>query len=300
MIPLTKLKKDVQFNAELTKGIDVMKGIAAARFHVLERQLTLFEPYFKATAAFMTMPEMRHVRHPFTQVFTPAVGVLMITSNEGFLGGLNNQVISQGLREGGPEGVYVVVGERGVNYIRDARRAFTTFPGIVDHDRLSLAVAVRDQLVRHVLAGQCGRVVVVYPKPISFSVQQVTIEPLLPCAAWEASVPPAAGPMIWESGPEDVVEYVVGEWISYRLEQLFALSRLAELAARAIHLEGSYQELLRIGKKLRVEYFRARHEVIDRSMREIFAAQLLSRHRSRPAAEAEPLAGSDEEELANA
>ena len=53
------------------------------------------------------------------------------------------------------------------------------------------------------------------------------------------------------------------------------MSRLAELAARSVHLEGSTQELQRRGKKLHQQYFRRRHEVIDNSMRELFAARSL-------------------------
>jgi len=51
----------------------------------------------------------------------------------------------------------------------------------------------------------------------------------------------------WESEPADVVAYVVGHWMAHRLEEIFALARLAEFSARAVHLEGSYQELLRQG-----------------------------------------------------
>ena len=50
---------------------------------------------------------------------------------------------------------------------------------------------------------------------------------------------------------------------------------MAELSARAVHLEGSTQELQREGKKLRQQYFRKRHELIDSSMRELFAARVI-------------------------
>ena len=59
------------------------------------------------------------------------------------------------------------------------------------------------------------------------------------------------------------------------LVDIFGMSRLAELAARSVHLEGSSQELQRRGKTLQLRYFRERHEVIDRSMRELFASRSL-------------------------
>ncbi len=281
MIPLTRLKKEVQFNGELTNVVNVLKGIAAARFHVLERQLSHFEDFFKVCEDFLTMVDLREVDHPFVKPRTEIVGVLMVTSDAGFLGGLNSQVISAGLHAGQSAGLISVIGERGTNALRDLRKSFTTFPGIQDATRFPLALTVRDHLVRQVLSGQCGRFVVVYPKPISFAVQQVTVESLIPFTAWaqERQVRWSPSRVIWESGPPKIVEYVLTQWIGHRLAAIFALSRLAELAARAVHLEGSYQELTRLGKRLKLQYFRAKHEIIDRSMREIFAAQLLYREK---------------------
>ena len=180
-----------------------------------------------------------------------------------------------------------VIGERGAGAARDLRREFASFPGIQDHSRFALASAVRDHLVRQVLSGQCGRVVVVYPKPVSFSVQQVVAEPLLPVTAWaeDAARHRVSAQTLWESQPESILEYVTTQWIAQRLSTIFGLSRLAEMAARFIHLEGSFQELTRQGKKLKLNYFRSKHEVIDRSMREIFAAQLLYKKKEEEAHE---------------
>ena len=279
MIPLTRLKRDVQFNQELTKVIDVLKGIAAARFHVLERQLHLFDRGVNAAAEFVGIADLPRVSHPFAQAQTETVGALIVTSDTGFLGGLNTQVVNAALREVGTGGLLTVVGERGASSVRESRREATVFPGIEDATRTSLAAAVTEHLLRQVLEGACGRLVVAYPRYVSSSSQQVTVEVLLPCSEWSLPAPQGGGDgeVEWESSVADVVEYVVTQWLGSRLEQIFSLSRLAELAARMIHLEGSYQELMRQGKAIKFQYFRARHEVIDRSMREIFAAQLLSR-----------------------
>ena len=273
MIPLTKLKKDVYFNGELTKVVDVLKGIAASRYYVLERQLALFEQFFQVCEEFFVSVDLTRLDHPFVRPSNSKASVLLVTTDAGFLGGLNSQVVNTGLKEGGPDAAYSVIGERGASAMRDLRYECAPFPGIQDDGREGLAFAVRDHLVRQVLTGECGRVTVVYPKPVSFSVQEVTVEHLIPFGAGKK--PTGGSDLLWESHPEDVVEYVVTQWIGHRLSALFGLSRLSELAARSVHLEGSYQELNRIGKKLRHEYFRSRHEVIDRSMREIFAAQLL-------------------------
>jgi len=59
------------------------------------------------------------------------------------------------------------------------------------------------------------------------------------------------------------------------VHEIFGLSRLAEFAARFVHLEESSQKLKDMDGKLQQEYFRVRHELIDRNMRELFSARLL-------------------------
>ena len=78
-----------------------------------------------------------------------------------------------------------------------------------------------------------------------------------------------------ESSLEHVLEYLVWAWLGGKLYEALGSSRLAELAARSVHLEGSTQELQRRRGRLMRRYFRERKEVIDRSMRELFAARAL-------------------------
>ncbi|MBI4340955.1 MAG: F0F1 ATP synthase subunit gamma [Candidatus Omnitrophica bacterium] len=277
MIPLVKLKKDVQFNGLFTKIVDAMKGIAAARFYVLQRRLSLFEPFSDAAGTLLAGMHLQGVAHPFLRPTVQRTGVVLVTSDEGFLGGLNAQIISAGLQEAGANPLLMIVGSQGRNYVREAASKATVFPGIADATRFQGAVALRDHLVRQVLQGSCGRVMIAYPKALSFAVQQVQVESLIPCTGWiaVAKQPAHAVGLLWESDPAAVVEYVVTGWLAHRLDEIFAMSRLAELSARAVHLEGSYQELIRQGKKLKASYLRTRHEVIDRSIREISASQLM-------------------------
>jgi len=62
-------------------------------------------------------------------------------------------------------------------------------------------------------------------------------------------------------------------WLGRVLYEALGQSRLAEFSARSMHLEQGTQELGREGVKLTQTYHRARRELIDRSMRELFAAR---------------------------
>lgn len=277
MIPLVKLKKEVEFNTDLKHIVDALKGIALSRFHILQRELAIFDRFPALAGNILAGISLDKVDHPFVSPVSKKTSVLMVTTDTGFLGGLNTQVLTTGLKEGGADGLYSVIGERGANYLSDQHRECTVFPAIDDRARGQLAARIRTHLLEQVLRGECGRLIVVFPKPISLGLQKIEAETLLPCKEWlevgQERLDP--GEFIWESRPQDILTYVMTFWIEHRLDAIFAMSRVSELGARVMHLEGSYQELVRQGKKLHHDYFRSRHEVIDRSMREVFASQLL-------------------------
>jgi F0F1-type ATP synthase gamma subunit len=78
-----------------------------------------------------------------------------------------------------------------------------------------------------------------------------------------------------ETSPGDLVEYLTTIWLGQKVFDVLQLSRLAEFAARTIHLEESSQRVKDIDRKLQLRYFRIRHEIIDQQMRELFTARSL-------------------------
>jgi hypothetical protein len=65
--------------------------------------------------------------------------------------------------------------------------------------------------------------------------------------------------------------------VASKLYEVLEASKLAEFSARAMHLEGSVQNVERQQKKLQHMCFKATHERIDKGMRESFAAKSIKR-----------------------
>ena len=193
------------------------------------------------------------------------------------------QVVSRALAElGNNPGQLVVVGDRGKMYAQESGVPFVAYPGIQDEERLPQAFQLRDYLFRNALRGKFGLLKVVYPHPISFTVQRVetvTFFPFLPDSLAAKQQDPdkarVISNVIFESKLEDIVEYLVYLWMGQRIYDIFGLSRLSEFAARYVHLEDSLRRLKEMDTKLKLQYFRVRHEIIDQSMRELFSARLL-------------------------
>ena len=278
MAGITQLKKDIQFNGRLGGLLSILKSIAAQQYQALEETLKANPALFESLQVIAGMFDLDHLSHPFTKGNGP-VGVIAVTSDTGMLGGLNQQVITAALREYRKEpGELMVVGTRGVLYIREHRVPCREFPGIQEETRRSLAEQVRDYALNRVLQHQLGRLVIAYPRSISFAVQRVDVVQALPCQSWLKGADPAVprmggGPILMESPIERVLEYVVWVWLAEKLYEVFGSSRLSEFGARSAHLESSTQELNRRRTRLMRRYFRERREVIDRGMRELFAAR---------------------------
>ena len=282
MASIIRLKQEIQFNTRLGSLLDVLKSIAAQQFQILERSMRTNPVFLEALQGIVYTFDLDSVAHPFTQD-RGSCGVIAVTSNSGLLGGLNQQVVNVAMREYRKQpGELIIIGERGLSYVKEQGLAFHAFPGVEDDQRETLAAQIRSYALSQVLQQRLGSLTIVHPHALSFTHQQVEVKPVLPCQRWAqaASIPQGVrgGTIIMESALPDIIEYAVWLWLGVTLYEVFGLSRLAELAARAVHLEGSSQELQSRGQTLKRKYFRLRHEAIDANMRELFAARSLFGH----------------------
>ncbi|KPK96467.1 MAG: hypothetical protein AMJ95_14115 [Omnitrophica WOR_2 bacterium SM23_72] len=278
MKTLSVLKKDMEFNKSLSSLIDVLKNIAVAQYRMLERRIKSYEKFELFLGSFFELIDLKYLTHPFIRPRHQQLGVVAVTSDSGLLGGLNMQVVNNALVElEQTPGQLIVIGERGKIYARDNRVSFIAFPGIKDEERYAQAMQMRNFLLRKIVEGAFGGLKVVYPRPLSFTVQRVETIQFLPFAPASltrrstAEIPVC----LYESPPGELVAYLVYLWMGHKLFEIFGLSRLAEFSARYVHLEESLQKLKDMDNKLRLQYFKARHELIDRTMRELFSARLL-------------------------
>ena len=277
-------KKELTFHREFTELIEIIKEIAASQFRSLEsNKEERFAKFLESFDGFFEMLGSLKVEDVFTAVMSDVTGLILVTSDEGFMGGLNSKVIHAGLEktQNGKRNI-IVVGEQGANYLKDLKLEYTAFPGVAPEERYERAVALKDFIVGEVLKKKMGRVFVSYPKPVSLTAQTAEVMALLPFT--EASIRKETEPIhddkdrrvIMESSLKGIMDYLAGMWMTYKLYNIFEDSKLAELSARMMSLEESYGALSQKEEVLQHRYFRAYHEMVDKGMREIFASKLLS------------------------
>lgn len=287
---LKKLREELRFNTEMVNLIDTLKNIAASQYHQMEKEKVRFNQFMDAFSEFFRIVNLVDVRNPLVKEMSDVRGILVVTSDSGFMGGLNQAVMRAAFNAQGsrPDGrtAYMVVGEKGAGLTREQGKQFKFFEGVQQQTLYGQSVEIKDYIVREVLAERMGRVLVAYPVALSFSAQTVRVIDILPCGhLFDESVETEVSrrtrgqrfleemrQVVVESSFSDIAEYLSSAWAASKLFEVFEDSKLAEFSARAMHLEGSLQKLEEREKQYRHLFFKASHEKIDKGMRDSFSA----------------------------
>ncbi len=277
---LSQIKKDLDFNLNLYNLIEVLKEIAIAQYKILEKKIRTFEDVFSALGDIFALMQSSNVDHPLLRTAGRQPGVIALTSDAGLLGGLNMGVMTQAIKEAEKSRAkLIIIGEKGQMYAQESGLPFVIFKGVKDETRFAQAQELRNYILDEELNLRLGDLKIVYPVALSIVSQQVKTLQLFPFTKPEQFRQPAGQSqpldVVLESTPEDILQYWIHLYLGQKFYQIFGLSRLAELSARFSHLESSKTKIDQLNKDLRLQYFRQRHEMIDKNMRELFAARLV-------------------------
>jgi len=286
MLQLKKLRKELSFNKEISGIINVLKMVASSEFYRLQKARKALDEFMDYLQSFFQLFDIRQLQHPFLEQSSLPPAVLLITSDAGFLGKLNVDVVNAALEQctsTSMEEKLIVAGNQGVRYIEETGRNFTSFPGISDEIDYEEAVRLADFVFQGVLNKEFSRTVIVYPRFVSFTSWTIQVYQLLPCRflfrEGSASGNEEEEKVIIEPTRGKVLEYLIKTWLNYILYGIFWESKLSEWSARTMHLESSAEEIKRSDKRMRFKYFRALHEVSDKNIREIFSSRSAMGHR---------------------
>ncbi|MBU1061811.1 MAG: F0F1 ATP synthase subunit gamma [Candidatus Omnitrophica bacterium] len=276
MRTLVSVKKDMEFNKGLSLLIETLKSIAIAQYYMMEKRSNVFKEFFPSIESFLKDIDMDTVNHVFMKAKGRAQAIVAITTDAGFLGGLNMKVINAALEEAQKmPTTMIIIGARGKMYVSGQGYSTVNFPGIQDEERHTQAMQLRDYIFQKALANEFDTVKVVHPRAVSFGVQHIETVSFLPFRPPDVSkaIPALNQDIILESRPGDMIEYLVYLWMGEKLHYIFGVSQLAEFSARYIHLDESSEKLKDEDKKVRLEYFRVRHELADRALRELISGR---------------------------
>jgi len=277
MLSLVNLQKDRKLVSELHSVIDVLKGFSIMQLRSLQQGEwdktfpELLEDSFRIL-------NLQYVAHPFLKD-NPDLpkAIVVLTSDEGFTGELNTLLIEEAELRWKLRDELVVLGERGINFLRSRGREFVEFKRQREKEfTYDDARHLSAYLARNYLGKVFGRADFIYPRFISLTKQIVVARRLLPFHPQKAikkkkRVPRGA---IIEPDVSSLVDILVRLWLMQAIYEIFREAQLAQTAARILQLEGSSQELSVREKKLRQQYFKRLHAINDSKIHEILASRI--------------------------
>ena len=279
MITLMRLKQELRLSEDLGDIIDVLKSAALIQFRLFQLKDKPSSDFLKELeACFKVFSRRSIMHHPyFTDRQELPTAIVVITSDEGFLGELNTLLINACLdRRRSSNDEIIVLGERGARYFNEVKEKFVAFPGITDEVSLKEIENLRNYLLKGYYH-RFGRILIFYPEFLSLTAQRVTLFQLLPYLGLTEQVitVPKEEDILTEPSFNRVLDALIKFWLASKLLHIFWSTKLSEFSARIMHLEGSTQELAHLNHRLAFDYFRNVHALNDKTIREISASKVL-------------------------
>lgn len=278
MINIAQLKQNLDFNRDLGELIEIMRLASTSQFNQFRSYRPAW-PEFSASlekALALIPPDQRGSDFFVLRPGKPSA-IILLTSDEGFLGELNSALINRLFGEKKEGDRIIVLGQQGINYLKELNLDFQEFSAFSDKPELKQIEDVRDYALGLYLKGEVSRIAVVYASFQSLTAQHAESETLLPFQVGKAPAKNIKGELLIEPGSKEVIEGLVRLWLYAKLYQIFWAGKLSEFGARIMHLESSSQELTRTNQGLRLEYFKYLHGLSDKTIREIYASRLAVR-----------------------
>ena len=268
---LDKRRKSIRNIRKITRTMEL---IATARFKkAMDRAAaaTAYTQRITQLVADLTKSGLE-VSHPLLEQRdeTHRAGLLILTSNKGYCGGFNGNLLRAGtarweeLNAEVPECRLEISGKKGIKGMRFRGmvpdQEFTHFEDKPSFDEVDVLAS---RYLDAFTIGKLDRLDVVYMKFHSVARQEVAIETLLPLGSLDDPSTPdseASGETQYEflPSPESILEEVVPTSFKVKLFKCFLDSAVSDQVARMIAMKGATENAGELIKALSMQYNRAR------------------------------------------
>jgi F-type H+-transporting ATPase subunit gamma len=239
--------RGIQAIAKITRAQEL---IAASRIIRAQQRVHDAVPYSRAIVEALEAVVSRsgQIDHPLVREpeNPQRAAVLILTSDRGFCGGYNANVLrtAQGLRallaERSVEPVTYVVGRRGIAWHRfRSREMAAQWLGFSENPRSGnahdVATTVLEAFGQPADEGGVDEIYVVYTEFVSMLTQNAVVHRILPVEIEETTAEPPTGPVPlyeFEPSPQDVLDALLPWYVESRIYHALLESAASEIAAR--------------------------------------------------------------------
>ena len=278
----------VQSIAKITRAQEL---IASSRIVRAQQQQRAAEPYARelTRAVEAVISRSTNITHPFTtEPQNPTrAAVLILTSDQGFAGAYNANVLRESarlresLRERGVQPVLYVAGRKGISWHRFRELELAgSWSGFSAQPRYRDAKAIADVLLEAFNAGQDGtedaskvdEIHLVGTEFVSMLTQRPSVRRLLPLEITETDEPSPSGPLPqyeFEPGPAEVLDALMPQYVASRIFYALLEAAASELASRRRAMKAATDNANDLIETLTREANNARQAEITQEISEI-------------------------------
>ncbi|WP_067484137.1 F0F1 ATP synthase subunit gamma [Actinomadura hibisca] len=250
MAQLRQLRQRIRSVSSTAKITRAQEMIATSRIVKAQQAVAASKPYADQITQALTALVSHHVGidHPLLneQPEDKRTAVLIVTSDRGFCGGYNANVIREAeslikaLREQGREPIPYVIGNKGLTWYRFRDREMAeSWTGFSDRPTFASAEQIGRRLAADFLKtdaeGGVGEIHVVYTEFISMLSQEVQVRRLMPLEVTEREAEANAAVLPsydFEPSAEAALDLLLPNYIESRIFHMLLQSAASEHAAR--------------------------------------------------------------------
>jgi F-type H+-transporting ATPase subunit gamma len=276
--------RGIQSIAKITRAQEL---IAASRIIKAQQRVRDAGPYAREVIAALEAVVSRtaQIDHPLVrQPETVArAAVLILTSDRGFCGGYNANVLraAQGLRallaERGVEPVTYVVGQRGISWHRfRGRETAEQWHGFSENPKHAnardVAASLTEAFGRPAAEGGVDEIHLVYTEFVSMLTQNAVVRRIVPLEIEETTAEPPTGPVPlyeFEPSPQAVLDAILPLYVESAVYHALLESAASEIAARRRAMKSATDNANDLLEQFTREANKARQAEITQEISEI-------------------------------
>ena len=272
----TKIKS-VQNTRKVTRALEM---VSASKIRKAQERMRTSRPYAHAMKQVIghLAEANTDYQHPFLveRDKVARVGYIVISSDRGLAGGLNNNLFRKLLgeirqfNEQGVEVDMVTIGQKASAFFR---RIKVNMVGSVSHlgdlPRLDDLVGVIKVMLDAYTEGKLDRVYVVYNDFVNTMTQRAAFDQLLPLPASDAPITNHDWDYLYEPDAATVLEHVLTRYVESLVYQAVLENVASEHAARMVAMKSASDNATKLIGDLQLVYNKARQAAITQEISEI-------------------------------
>ena len=272
----TKIKS-VQNTRKVTRALEM---VSASKIRKAQERMKASRPYARAMKQVIghLAEANSEFQHPYLvqRAETKRVGYVVVSSDRGLAGGLNNNLFRKLLgeirtwQEQGVEVDLVTIGQKASVFFRRIRvNMIGSVTHLGDQPHLEQLVGVIKVMLDSYSAGTLDRVFLGYNGFVNTMTQRAAFDQLLPLPAGEEQVSRHDWDYLYEPDAESVLEHVLTRYVESLVYQAVLENVASEHAARMVAMKAASDNANKLIDTLNLVYNKARQAAITQEISEI-------------------------------